>query len=86
MKKRITSLGVHQTSKTMAVLYALFGAIFLVIGVIAAIAFGQRQILIPAILAPVLYGVIGYIAMAIFCLIYNVVAKISGGIEVDLSE
>jgi len=52
---------------------AAFGALFGVAGIAAII------------IAPLLYGFMGFIAAIIMALIYNVVSRIVGGIEVDVS-
>ncbi len=34
--------------------------------------------------APVLYAVIGFVTTTIACVIYNLIAKLTGGIEIEL--
>jgi hypothetical protein len=41
-------------------------------------------IIIGAILAPVLYGIVGFIIGALAALVYNLVAGWIGGIEIEL--
>ena len=52
---------------------AAFGALFGVAGVAAIV------------IAPLFYGVMGFIGAVIMALIYNLVARVVGGIEVDVS-
>ena len=86
MAQRIARFGILQTAKVMAVLYALMGTVFIPFFLVftlfspelAALGIGF------AIMMPVLYGVCGFIFVAIGCAIYNFVAKHTGGIEVDL--
>ena len=87
MAQRIARFGTFQTAKVMAVLYALMGVVFIPViflaGMfspeIAALGIGF------AILLPVFYGVCGFIFVAIGCMIYNFVAKFTGGVEIDLA-
>jgi Transmembrane domain of unknown function (DUF3566) len=52
---------------------AAFGALFGVVGVAAIV------------IAPLIYGFMGFLAAVIIGFIYNVVARLVGGIEVDVS-
>jgi hypothetical protein len=42
--------------------------------------------LLKVMLLPILYGLGGFVVTAIFCWLYNAVAKRLGGIEIDLSS
>jgi hypothetical protein len=46
----------------------------------------ERWIGLFFILAPVLYGVMGYLMFGLMCLLYNFVAKRFGGIEFTTKE
>ncbi len=91
MRQQVTAFSVHQTAKVAAALYAamalLFVPIFYVIGLASGTGFGN----LPfggtfLLLLPVLYGVIGYVFVAIGCFIYNFVAGHVGGVEVELGS
>jgi hypothetical protein len=88
MPQRIRRFGVLQTSKVIGALYALLGLVFVPIVLIVSLfspkeqAFGTGL----ALSMPILYGVFGFIFAAISCAIYNLVAGIVGGIEVDLDQ
>ncbi len=86
--QQIKSFGVLQTAKVM-------GVVDLLIGVLAAIAFMLRfiarhnlhhpRVLLFVLLVPILYGIGGFILTAIFCWIYNWVARRIGGIAIELA-
>jgi hypothetical protein len=86
MAQQIRRFGVGQTAKVIGVLYALMGLVVVPIFLIASMyspnkpAFGAGF----ALLIPILYGVLGFIFTAIACAIYNLVAGLVGGIEVEL--
>lgn len=93
--QQIRSFGVLQTSKVVAIIYALVTLVFFVpfalIGLLAGAAsggqegiFGGVAFLVLALLAPVLYGILGFIFTALSCAVYNVVAGWVGGIEVRM--
>jgi len=93
---RIKRFGVLQTAKFAAVLYFVFTAIFMipvglvfmmrlsVLGEGAAfpIAFGGVIMLV----APLVYAALGFLFVAVGCLIYNALAKVIGGIEIEIGE
>jgi hypothetical protein len=88
--QQIKSIGVLQTAKVM-------GVVDLLIGVLAAIAFLLRflvrhnlhlhhpRVLLFVLLVPILYGIGGFILTAVFCWIYNSVARRMGGIAIELT-
>jgi hypothetical protein len=86
MAQQIRRFGVGQTAKVVGVLYALMGLVFVPIFLMGSMfspnkpAFGAGF----ALLLPILYGVLGFIFTAIACAIYNFVAGLVGGIEVEL--
>ena len=95
---RIRRFGVIRTSNVFAVLYLLMTLLFVLpFIVILAVAgpmtvtdqFGQstRVDVSPLflLLIPLLYAVIGWIVTVIFCLLYNLAARITGGVEMQLT-
>lgn len=87
MRQQIVRLSVHQTSKVLAVLYALMGLVLVPIFMLASLASpeGAGFGLGLALLFPVIYGVFGYVFVALGCWLYNVVASRVGGIELVLA-
>lgn len=93
MKTQIARLSPHQNGKVFAVLMALSSLIFVVP---MAIAFSFAPVAIDPqgnpiarppvamfLLFPLLYLVIGYIMVALSCVIYNFMFKYVGGIEYE---
>jgi hypothetical protein len=91
--KRVKRFGVYQTSKVAAIIMFFIALIFmipfgLIGGLIGGVAgngfsgfpFGGGFFFI---VMPFLYGIIGFIMTAISCLIYNLIAKWTGGIELE---
>lgn len=96
MKKQISNISGHQTSKVFAMLYVLFTAPFAVLGILGFIfaspmemANGQPAPHFPWLFlafAPLIYGAIGYVFSRIGCVAYNFIAKRFGGIEFTVTE
>ena len=86
MVQRLNRFSVGQTAKVLGVLYGLLGLVFLPFFLLAAVfAPNEGGISVGlAIAFPVIYGVCGFIFTAIGCALYNVVAGMVGGIEVQL--
>lgn len=89
MAHRIRRFAPAQAAKVLGILYAIMGLIFVPIFLLVALfdpdgtgAFGVGF----AIVLPVFYGVVGAIAVAIGCMLYNLVAGWVGGIEIELGE
>lgn len=95
----IRSIGILSSGKVMGALYAIMGlivgALFSLVslvgfaasvassgdtGAIFSMLFGLGAI----ILMPLFYGIMGFIGGIIMALIYNVVASMVGGIEIEL--
>jgi hypothetical protein len=92
---QIRSIGVWSAAKMSAVVYAFIGLLAGLLFSLAALAgvatnvqgggagamlFGVGAIVV----LPLLYGLMGTIVGVISALIYNVVAAVAGGIELDL--
>lgn len=88
MAQRIRRFGVGQTAKVMGVLYGLM-ALCLVPFFLLAAMFAPEQVgfgLGFAVILPVIYAVLAYVFSAIACVIYNLVAGWTGGVEIMLDE
>lgn len=91
---QIKRFGVLQTAKFSAALYFVFSAVLILplmlITTLVGAASGQSGA--PAamfsgiflIVMPFVYGILGFIFVAIGCLIYNLIASLIGGIEIEL--
>ena len=83
--------------KVLGALHALIGliagAFFSLFSLVGAVAAQGTEKVIPMlfglgaiVLLPVIYGVMGFIGGIIGALLYNVVASVVGGIEIDVQE
>ena len=94
----LRGFGVLSMGKFMAVMYAIIGLIFGVL--IAAVSMigggmlggdgGMMGMiggfgLLSIVVLPLLYAIVGFIAGLIGGFLYNVTARLSGGIEMDLA-
>jgi hypothetical protein len=88
MPQQIRRFGVLQTAKVIAVLYGLMGLVFVPIFLVVAMFSPSKDS--PgagfALLMPIIYAVLGFVFTAIGCAIYNFVAGLVGGIEVELDS
>jgi hypothetical protein len=92
--QRIRSVGVLSCAKMLGILYGCMGLLFIPIALIGGLAsmasqqansaIGGAAMLAFGIVAPFLYGGIGFIFGAIGAWIYNLIAKRLGGIEIEL--
>ena len=92
----LKSIGVFSMAKMLGALYAvagfLIGLLFALASVVGAgfadagaegvwaLMFGVGSVII----LPVFYGVMGFLAGALMSVIYNVVAGLAGGVELNL--
>lgn len=82
--KQIKKLGAIQTAKFAAVLYLVVSAVFFIpMTIIALIGSGEAASLL-LIFLPLVYAALGFVGVAIFCWIYNLIAGKFGGIEIEL--
>jgi hypothetical protein len=83
---QIRRFGVGQTAKVVGALYALMGLVFVPIVLIASMVSPNKPGIGAgfALALPIIYGILGFIFTAIGCAIYNFVAGLVGGIEVEL--
>lgn len=98
--KKISHLGVLSVAKFQGMMMALMGLLFSVLflglssligGVISSfgggnVAFPVTSAWVMIIIVPILYGIMGFVMGAIGAFIYNIVAKIVGGIEVEITD
>ena len=93
-KRRVKRIGVLQTSLVSSLVLFFVSLLFvipiaLIMGVIGGIA-GEEFPAFPfigaafMIFVPFIYAIMGFIMTAISCLIYNMVAKWTGGVEIEI--
>ena len=87
MNKQISHVSVFQTSKIVAILYFVFALIFVPFGFISLLfGAGGRGFAFFMLIAPFIYGTLGFIFVAVACWVYNLVAQRWGGIEVTVTN
>jgi hypothetical protein len=85
--QEIKHVGVFQAAKFAAVMYLLISAVIVIPATFILMAFrseGANPFGLLMLLAPVLYAIIGFIFTAIGCWIYNLIAMMVGGIQIEL--
>ena len=88
MKKQIVRISILQSSKVLTALYVLMGFIYTLIG-IPMIIFGPKPLKIMGIIylfGPVFMGILGFVFFVIFAAIYNLLARLLGGFEVEIKD
>lgn len=85
MKNQITSIGILQTGKMCAALYAAFSLMFIPFMLLASLGggrfFGGVTVFLGMI---VVYPIMGFVVGILSAAVYNFVAGIIGGIEITL--
>lgn len=86
MRYRIKRFGVQSTAVVVSVIYfvlaLVFAPLFYLLGRNAP--GGGAFPAIIMVIAPIGYGIVGYLFTAISCWLYNIVASWTGGIELTL--
>jgi hypothetical protein len=92
----LKSVGVLSAAKISGVMYAalglLFAPIILVMGLIGSMAgprqnpFGAIGGVAMAVLFPIMYGVMGFVMGALGALLYNLIAKWLGGLQLEFQS
>lgn len=88
MKSRIARVSVHQTSKTLSLIYGLIALIIMPFGIAFSLIEPVDESL-PAILwlfFPLIYAGLAYVAFALIITIYNFIAKRWGGVEFQIEN
>lgn len=89
--KRVKSFGDYQTSKVAAIIMFCVSLLFII--PLAFISSFMGSMGFPGfpfggglffLIMPFLYGIMGFVMTAISCLIYNLISKWTGGIEVEI--
>lgn len=88
MKYQISRISILQSSKVVVCLYGLIGMLYFLVG-LGILIFGGAQLFAAAVfymLMPVLMVIFGFLLWCLFAWLYNVVAKMVGGIELELKQ
>lgn len=92
---QVKRFGVLQTAKFAAVMYFIFTVILMIpfglISIIIGSATGGKEGFFGVMFGgafmlfmPLIYAVLGFVFVAIGCLVYNLIAKLVGGIEIEI--
>lgn len=100
-KRRILSISVVQAGLVLGALYAAISLIFsvflLIFGLIAMLAGsgsneaaaavgGGIGMMVMAVVMPIAYGAAGFVGGVIMAAAYNLISKMTGGIEVTVAK
>jgi hypothetical protein len=88
MKKQIISISILQSSKICTALYFLMGFLYTLAG-LGMVIFGSNALKIVGVVylfGPVWMGAIGFVFFVIFAALYNFLAGMLGGIEVEVRD
>jgi hypothetical protein len=86
MRKQLTNLSIHQTSKIIAILYFLLAVIITIPTSIILYIQLQDPTFFLFLIYPFFMLIMTYISTAILAWFYNLVAKSFGGIEFKLED
>lgn len=101
MTRRLKRIAPLQAGKVLGILYAFMGLIivpfFLLFALVGAFAqpdqsngaagaIAAGMMVVMAVLAPVMYGVMGFIFGIISAALYNLIAKWVGGLEFEVED
>ena len=92
MRKRLTHFSPVRTAWTIAVLYfVVFLILWIIFAIVSMVMKPQPDVDRPAmiwgaLIAVVIYPIIGFVATLVSAWIYNLVAKWTGGIEFTLTD
>ncbi|WP_422359852.1 hypothetical protein [Reichenbachiella sp.] len=88
---RVKKFGVIQTAKVVAIIYVIVSFVivmpFALIGSMLSEEFFPEFVDMGAaalLMIPIMYGIIGFIFTAIGCVVYNLIASFTGGIEIEM--
>jgi hypothetical protein len=88
MKKRVAKISIGQTSKVIAIVYAILASPISLWGLVRLFSTASSSEVSPGwlIVSPFIYGACSYVLAVVTCLIYNLVARIVGGVEFSIGE
>ena len=81
MKKQVTYISVHPSSRLLGLLYFLISAMVCVPSAILSFLLTRNVELLAILLIPFVFWLLGYVSSAMFAWIYNFAAKQCGGFE-----
>jgi hypothetical protein len=87
MKHQVIHIAPHQAGKILGIMYFILGLLAALV-LVGTGGFGsdRKGMLMFAVSAPFLYGVMGYVFSALGALTYNVLAKYVGGFQITVID
>jgi hypothetical protein len=88
MKKQVIRISILQSSKILTAMYFLMGFIYTLIGV-PMIVFGNPGLRVAGVIylfMPVIMAIVGFVFFVIFGAVYNFLATLLGGVEVEVRD
>ena len=86
MERQIVRLTILQTGKLMAVMYAILALIMLPFMLLGAFAGAPGPGGFPILIFLILYPIMGFIGGIFMAILYNISAKLVGGLEVEVDS
>jgi hypothetical protein len=86
MRRQIVNVSVHQTSKVISILYFIITIFFIIPFSVFFYLTSEDPSYFGFLVMPFIYLILSYLITAIFCWLYNVVARGFGGIEFELYD
>jgi hypothetical protein len=86
MKRQITQISVHQSSKVLGVFHFLLSALICMPLAVLAFLLTRKLEYLALVLIPFAYWLLTYGASAMLAWTYNIAAKNFGGVEYNTAE
>lgn len=87
MQYRLTRFGIHSTALIVGIIYFVLAVVCIPIFYIATRNAANGGLPVAAlVVAPIVYGIFGYLFTVIGCWIYNLVAGWTGGMVLTLES
>jgi hypothetical protein len=85
--QEIRSISVVQTAKVGGAIYLIVAAVIGICFALVTLVRGHPGRAFLALVGiPIFYAVVAFVFTAVFCLLYNEIARRIGGIEIELAE
>ena len=86
MHQSVVRIPPGQAAKVFGIIYFVLGILFLPFFILPVLLGASQQpfALAFGLLMPIFYAVVGFVATAFFCWLYNVVASRVGGVQIEL--
>jgi len=86
MNKRVGRISVNQTAWTLAWLNFFIGIIYAIVAIIVGLVHRLGLSVLLFLFVPFVSAIASYVVYIISCWLYNIAARITGGVEFDLTD